>query len=318
MKRRDGRKVRMFKIPVLGREVSDGSQRRPSPGSETLRLRDAESRPRRVVCLSRDSTTRRSRDGGSAGAIQVSAQVVDRASRRKGVPIGGRTLRLLLAATAALALCCASAAHGADLRVRASQDTQVDATAPKRSGGAATTLRLTAKPLRRAFMRFDLRKVRARPTAAVLRLYVSSRSGGRVKVNPVAPGQRWSEKRTTFKTRPAIAAGAAPSKTAPARASRAIHVTKLIRPGRLSDLAVGGAPRAVVASSESAHRPRLIVKPRGGPPFPPPGPPFPPPSVPPPFGGAAPAVDVSGVDRTSEGTTQTFNYTVSDPDSIPT
>jgi hypothetical protein len=255
----------------------------------------------------------------------VSAQVADHASKPKGVPIRGRTPRLLAAATAVLALCCASAAQGADLSVRASQDTQVDATAPKRSGGTARTLHLTAKPLRRAFMRFDLRKVKATPTAAVLRLYIASRSGGRVRVNAVAPGKRWSEKRTTFKNRPAIAAKAARSKSARAPGWLAIDVTKLIRPGRLSDLAVSGAPRAVVASSESAHRPRLIVKPRGGPPFPPPGPPFPPPgppfpppSVPPPFGGAAPAVDVTGVDRTDEGTIQTFNYTVSDPDSIPT
>src|SRR3954471_20404881 len=263
MKRRGGRKVRMFKIPVLARQVSDGSQRRRSPGVRRPLVCVCRSRAARLVCLSRDSTTRRSRDGGSAGAIGIRSGGRSRVET-KGVPIRGPTLRLLIAATAALALCCASAAHGADLRVRASEDTQVDATAPKRSGGAATPLRLTAKPLRRAFMRFDLRKVRARPTAAVLRLYVSSRSGGRVKVNPVAPGQRWSEKRTTFKTRPAIAAGAARSKTARARAWLAIDVTKLIRPGRLSDLAVSGAPRAVVGSSESAHRPRLIVKPRGG------------------------------------------------------
>jgi hypothetical protein len=216
-------------------------------------------------------------------------------------------------AAAVIVLGSAPGAHAADVIVRAGQDTAVDATAPKRHAGAATRMRVSARPLRRAFVRFDLRSVVSTPTKARLDLYVSSRSGGRVDVRSVVKGQRWSERRTTFKTAPAVTSALSRSARLKRAGWTAIDVTKLISPGAIADLAVTGAPLAVIASRESSHPPRLVITQRVAPI----ASPFTPPSVPPPFAGIAPVVALTGVGQTDEGTVRSFAYAVTDPDSNP-
>jgi hypothetical protein len=124
-------------------------------------------------------------------------------------------------------------------------------------------------------MRFDRRKVKATPTAAVLRLYISSRSGGRVRVNAVAPAQRWSEKRTTFKNTPAIGDH---TRAGPARHRR--HEADQAR----ATLRSGGERRATSRRGEQRERasaptdreaPRGRAVPAAGPPVPAAGPPVP-------------------------------------------
>lgn len=218
-----------------------------------------------------------------------------------------------LAAVAAVALGSAPAAHAADVTVRAGQDTAVDATAPKRHHGAAKQLHVSARPLRRAFIRFNLRDIAGTPERATLRLYLTGRRGGRVDVRSVLPGRRWSERRTTFRTAPA--AGSVVRRSTPRRRAgwTAVDVTGLIAPGRTTDLAVTGIPRAVIASRESSHPPQLVITP-AAPVAPPSLPELPLPS---PFGGVAPVVALTGVGHADEGTIGSFAYAVTDPDSIP-
>jgi hypothetical protein len=239
-----------------------------------------------------------------------------------------RRLVSILAATGiALALPMPSA-HAAVVKLKPSQDTYVDATAPSRAQGGAKALRLTAKPVRRGFLRFDLREAEGTLTKATLRLYLTGSKGGRLKVSRVAAGGSWSERSTTYSKAPAIGSGGVRSKRATRRGWLEVDVTGLIALGGFSDLALTGSPAAVVGSSESSRSPRLVIElpPKAPPftpgvPFPPGFPPGPPPFTPPPFtppANVAPTVELIGPAAADEGQTLTFNYTVTDPDSDPT
>jgi parallel beta-helix repeat protein len=170
-----------------------------------------------------------------------------------------RLASILVAAGIALLL-SATGARAAVVEVRPSQDTYVDATAPSRGHGSAKTLRLTARPLRRAYLRFDVRELEDTFASAKLRLYLKGRSAGRVGVNRLAPDQTWSERRTTYSRAPAIASGAVRSKRMRRRGWVSVDVTKLVASGRFADLALSGSPAALVSSSEGSRSPRLAIK----------------------------------------------------------
>ena len=148
------------------------------------------------------------------------------------------------------ALVAAAPAEAA--RLEPVSDTTVDASRPHRAFGSARVLRLSASPRRRALLRFDLRSVDGSLVTARLHVYVSGRPRGRIRVRPLAPGSRWSE-RTAFADAPRAAAG-------PVRSARlrrgwvGVEVTDLVTLGRRLDLSLTAA-RARLGSRESSHPP---------------------------------------------------------------
>jgi hypothetical protein len=157
-------------------------------------------------------------------------------------------------------------------------DTTLDARRPHRAFGSARTLRLSASPRRRALLRFDLRRVPGPLAAARLRLHVAGHPRGRLTVQPLAAGARWSERRTTFDRAPRTAAGGIRSDRL-ARGWVEIDVAAVVTAGRRADLGLA-APRATLGSRESSRSPVLVVTTRP-PPFTAP-PVAPPPASPPP------------------------------------
>jgi hypothetical protein len=192
---------------------------------------------------------------------------------------------------AGIALLASSTGAPAEVvHIRPSADTYVDATTPRGAYGASRTLRLSASPVRRAYLRFDLPRTKGRLVGATLRLFVRGRRGARVAVRRVAGRAEWSEKRTTYSRAPRIEPPAVRSKRLRRPGWVKLDVRRLLARGRRADLAVSGSPAALLGSRESSHPPRLVVKEMGwwplGPPLfapspPPARPAAPKPSLPP-------------------------------------
>jgi hypothetical protein len=157
----------------------------------------------------------------------------------------------------AVALLGASPAGAAELPAVA--DTVVDASHPDRTGGSSRVLEISRTPRRRALLRFDLRGVDGAVGRAVLRLYMTSRRGGRVAVRRLLGPSAWSERRTTYRRSPPAAHGAIRSARLHSRGWLAVDVTRLVTAGRRVGLAVDGAPVAAFASREHTRPPRLAV-----------------------------------------------------------
>ena len=174
---------------------------------------------------------------------------------------GPRRPLLPIIGAVAISLALPAAASHAAATLEPSRDTHVDATAPRHAHGGARTLRLSARPLRRGYLGFDLRKTGGALTKATLRLYLTGRDGGRLEVSRLTRGARWSERATTYANAPAprAGAGAVRSRRAKRRGWVELDVTGLVALGRRSDLALRGSPAARVASSESRRPPRLVV-----------------------------------------------------------
>ena len=156
-----------------------------------------------------------------------------------------------------LVAAAADTARAQAAEVVAVADTTVDAARPHRALGNARVLRLSESPRRRALLRFDLRDVSGPLATARLRVHVARRPRGRMRVQPLAAGSRWSERRTTFARAPRTAAGAIRSDRL-RRGWVEIDVTSLVTAGRRADLALR-APLASLDSRETSRPPRLVV-----------------------------------------------------------
>jgi hypothetical protein len=150
----------------------------------------------------------------------------------------------------------AGAAPASATELLPAADTYVDAGKPRRPAGAARLLRVSKAPLRRAFMRFDLGSVEGSLERATLHLRLSR---GRVAIRALAAGARWSERRTTYARAPRATGPVIRSRRLRHRGWAHVDITRLVTPGGSLDLALAGAPRATVASRESAFAPRLTV-----------------------------------------------------------
>jgi hypothetical protein len=176
-----------------------------------------------------------------------------RRSVQQGPPAAGVCAALMIAGLAA-------PASAAAVELRPVADTYVDAGKPRSTHGSARTLRTSRSPVRRAYLRFGAGAEAGTLSRAVLRVYLKDRRGGRVKVHAVVAGSRWNERRATFARAPGVARSTARSRRLQRRGWTGIDVTSLITAGRQTELALGGAPRASIASRESPRPPRLILQ----------------------------------------------------------
>ena len=212
---------------------------------------------------------------------------------------------MLEACAAALVCALAAPAPSGAVEFRAVADTGVDASRPHRTAGSARVLRLSRSPLRRGFVRFDLRGQAGPLSKATLRVF----GRGRLTVRPLATGSRWSERHTTFSRAPRVAGPRVRSPRLRGRWGR-VDVTRLVSPGERVELALGGAPRARIRSRESSRPPILVVTTRS-PAFTPAPTPSPTPAAPPVTPSPEPAAaTLTIVQDTQPDGGQTFTYAV--------
>ena len=175
----------------------------------------------------------------------------------------------MLAAVAAAVLSSGSAATAARV-APAKSDAHVTAARPTVNYGGVRTLVVDARPTTRAYVRFDVRRLRPLGFALTLRVYVRGGAGARLVVRRTSAS--WSEARITYRNAPALGSTVASKRLV--RGWNSIAVPNALVSRNTIGLALTTARRAAisVASSEAPGRaPRLITVDEGPPSPPAPG-----------------------------------------------
>ncbi|MDQ3867460.1 MAG: DNRLRE domain-containing protein, partial [Actinomycetota bacterium] len=156
----------------------------------------------------------------------------------------------------------AGGADAATIGLRPVADAYVKKSTPRRNYGKTRTLAVDARPVTRAYLRFNLRSVKAPVVRATLRLYTRSRSARGFAVRGVARN-RWRERRITFRTAPAPRATIGSSGGFRSRVWTGVDVTRFVRGKRIVSFAITTSarrPTILLASRESRLSPRLAVE----------------------------------------------------------
>jgi hypothetical protein len=141
-----------------------------------------------------------------------------------------------------------------------SADAFVSAARRRHNFGAKQLLTIDAAPVKRAYVRFNLRAVVGTISSATIRFYAftHSRKGYAVHLG----GTRWGESSLTYSNAPRFSRVRARSGQIHARAWTSVDVTGLAKPGKTLSLVLTNPARRGVrlASREYAgRRPRLVV-----------------------------------------------------------
>jgi hypothetical protein len=141
-----------------------------------------------------------------------------------------------------------------------SADAYVSAARPGHNFGAKQQLTIDAAPIKRAYVRFNLRTLVGTISSATLRFYAftQSRNGYTVHLG----GKQWRESSLTYSNAPRFSGVQGRSGQIHARAWTAVDVTGLAKPGKTLNLVLTTRARRGVrlASREYAgRRPRLVV-----------------------------------------------------------
>ncbi|MDQ3857600.1 MAG: DNRLRE domain-containing protein [Actinomycetota bacterium] len=176
-----------------------------------------------------------------------------------------RAIRCVVALSVAVFsfVAVAGEAPAATKRLRPVADAYVKKSTPRRNYGKARTLAADARPVTRAYLRFNLRLLGAPVVRATLRLYTKSRSARGFAVRGVARN-RWRERRITFRTAPTPRrATIASSGGFRRRVWTGVDVTRFVRGKRVVSFAITTSarrPTILLASRESRFSPRLEVE----------------------------------------------------------
>jgi hypothetical protein len=138
-------------------------------------------------------------------------------------------------------------------------DAYVDASAPRRKFGTATTLQTGAQPTRWSFLRFDVQGVAGPVTRATLSLEATGASSLGFQARSVAGG--WQERTVTYMDAPALG-GVSGSVNSSATGRVTIDVTSLVQQNGVVDIGLSSTAAAgpTFASRESgSSRPQLEV-----------------------------------------------------------
>ncbi|HEY2636872.1 MAG TPA: DNRLRE domain-containing protein, partial [Solirubrobacteraceae bacterium] len=179
--------------------------------------------------------------------------------------MNGRRAVAPLALIAAAALGQAAPATAAPLKVvRASADATVRADHPRATDGRSELLRVAAHPATRTYLRFPLTGLEGRLVQrATLWVRVDAAHPWRGLAAAATDGRAWSERRLTWRSRPAARPPVGTATRAPG-AWRAIDVTSLVRANGRLDLVLTATrgTGAVLASREAgrADAPRLRLR----------------------------------------------------------
>ena len=174
-----------------------------------------------------------------------------------------------------VALAVAANAPGAFAQtVNASADTWATDRYPNRNHGAQTSMRVAPKPIKRAFIRFDVPALDGAVQRAVLRIYSQNGAPNGLRVYATTAG--WGESTLTYANAPSAGAlvGSAAGFTAQ-NVWREIDVTAAIT-GAGAESFLIAAPNANqdvnFTSREGGRSPQLVITTGGTPPPPPPTP----------------------------------------------
>ena len=172
-----------------------------------------------------------------------------------------RALRVLLALAVGAALVLPAAAAAKVRVIPASADAGVSAKTPKTALGTARTLAVDGSPAGRAYLRFRLTGLSKRlVTQATVWVHLARKERWRGVEAATTNGKAWSERRLTWRTRPAAAPPVGSVVAARGRWKK-IDVTGLVRNNGRLDLVLTStrANGVVLDSSErsAARAPRL-------------------------------------------------------------
>lgn len=168
------------------------------------------------------------------------------------------TLGLAAMVAAAVAVLPAGPAAAAGV-FTPSADSYVDASAPNSNYGSQTSLRLDADPVRRAYLRFNLRGVGS-PTSALLKVYAESASSVGIAAYAVADSG-WNESSINYNNAPAVGALLGRTGAFPAGTWVSIDVSGAVSgDGFVSFALTTGSTTAIrVTSREGTNQPQLLV-----------------------------------------------------------
>lgn len=143
-----------------------------------------------------------------------------------------------------------------------SADAYVSRARPRHNFGSSRTLRVGAAPVRRAYLRFNLRSLTGTVSRATLRLYAVSGSGDGYAVR-LARSNRWGEHSLNYANAPRFLRAWNRSGSFRAGTWTSVDVTGLVRAGGRLSLVLTSPDRGRVrlGSRENVgHRPRLVIQ----------------------------------------------------------
>ena len=169
-----------------------------------------------------------------------------------------RRLILVLAALAALeAVPAAAAERSGTFPVTADSATRAET--PARTAGRLRTLPVRPRPAARAFLRFRVRGLTARPKRARLIVGVNTRGTARLEARPVRG--RWYERTLTHRRSPGIGGAVSRSRAFRGPTTVSLNVTRLVRRNGTVSIALTGRGAPVgIASRELGGGARLHVR----------------------------------------------------------